>query len=199
MMEASMLESHAGGEKRKKITFLTSSEYGQANVILAVVYELLLLQTYEIDVASFSPLKKRIQDINKLIPNNAFPARFHTVTGTSALEALAQKNEFIGPFPPGIRGASKTYRITLPAIATAWDEKEYMIGYESCIGILRSTSPDLIVIDPLMSQGLEACKAIARDYVILSPNTFQEICKKQQPLYTQLCRWPAYVLQKGCI
>lgn len=191
MMEVSMAKSHAGGGKRKKITFLTSSEYGQANVILAVVYELLLLQSYEIDVASFSPLEKRIQDVNELVPSNSFPARFHAITGTSALEALARKNEFVGPFRPGIRGASKTYQVTLPAIATTWDEKEYMMGYESCIDILRSTAPDLIVIDPLMSQGLEACKAISRDCIILSPNTFQEICKKQQPLFTQLCRWPA--------
>lgn len=195
----SVAVSFASGGKPKKITFLTSSEYGQANVILAVVYELLLLQTYEIQVASFKPLEKRIQDINELVLNNAVPARFHIVTGRSALEALTQKNEFIGPFPPGIRGASKTYRITLPAIATTWDEQEYMMGYESCIDILRFTSPDLIVIDPLMSQGLEACKAVSRDCVVLSPNTFQEICKKQQPLFTQLCRWPAYVSPKGIL
>ncbi|KUJ12323.1 UDP-Glycosyltransferase/glycogen phosphorylase [Mollisia scopiformis] len=191
-MESSLLSPHTyTGGKRKKITFFTSSEYGQANVILAVVYELLLLQAYEIDIASFAPLKNRIQDINALVSNNSSPARFHTVTGLSALEALTAKKEFIGPYRPGIRGASDTYRVTLPAIATTWDENDYMTGLESCINILRSISSDLIVVDPLMSQGLEACKALSRNYVVLSPNTFQEICKKQQPLFTQLCRWPA--------
>lgn len=181
------------GGKRKNIVFLTHSEYGQANVILAVVYELLLLQQYDVEVASFAPLKPRIKDINELVPNNAFPANFHTVTGLSLMEALRAKGEFIGPYPPGIKGASDTYRVTIPAIATTWDETEYMAGLESCIDILRSTSPDLIVVDPFMSQGLEACKALSRNYIVLSPNTFQEICKKQQPMFTQLCRWPACV------
>jgi hypothetical protein len=180
-------------ETRKRITFLTNSEYGQANVILAVVYELLLLQAYDIDVASFAPLKDRIRDINQLVPDNDLPARFHIVTGLSYLEAFTAKNVLIGFDRPGIRGAANTYKATLPAIATLWDEEEYMAGLESCIEILRSTSPDIIVVDPLMSQGLDACQSLSRNCVVLSPNTFQEICKKQQSLFTQLVRWPAYV------
>lgn len=176
---------------RKRITFLTSSEHGQANVVLAVVYELLLLQKYDIDVASFAPLKDRIHDINQLVPNNDLPARFHTVTGLSFLEALTAKNVLIGSDRPGIRGAANTYRATLPAIATVWDEEDYMAGMESCIEILHSTSPDLVVIDPFMSQALDACKSLSRTCVILSPNTFQEICRKQQPFFTQLFRGPA--------
>ncbi|KAI9744297.1 MAG: hypothetical protein M1818_002449 [Claussenomyces sp. TS43310] len=89
-----------GGEettrKRKKIIFLTSSEYGQANVVLAVAYEMLLLQQHEIHVASFTPLKGRIKDLNESIPDNHVPAAFHTVFGPSALEALISKNESIG-------------------------------------------------------------------------------------------------------
>lgn len=192
MKRASSISEPSEGEgKRKRITFVTSSEYGQANVILAVVYELLLLQQYEIDVVSFAPLKNRVRDVNQLVSNNKSPARFHIVTGQSALEALAAKNEFIGPYPPGVKGALKTYKVTLPSIATTWDESDYMAGYESCLDILRSIVPDLIVIDPIMSQGLEACKALSRDYIVLSPNTFQEICRKQQPLFTQLCKFPA--------
>jgi hypothetical protein len=82
--------------KQKKVAFLTSSEYGQANVILAVAYEMLLLQQHEIHVASFSPLKARIKSLNELVPDNHVPAIFHTVFGPSALEALIAKDEFIG-------------------------------------------------------------------------------------------------------
>ena len=82
--------------KQKKIIFLTSSEYGQANVILAVAYEMLRLQQHEIHVSSFAPLKDRIKHLNELIPDNHVPATFHTVFGTSALEALTLKDEFIG-------------------------------------------------------------------------------------------------------
>jgi hypothetical protein len=45
---------------REKIIFLTSSEYGQANVVLAVAYELLLRQEHDIHIASFAPLEGRV-------------------------------------------------------------------------------------------------------------------------------------------
>ena len=177
----------------KKILFFTSSEYGQANVILAVAYELLLRREYEVHVASFAPLKGRIKDLNELaVTDDSTAAVFHAVPGPSALEALAVKDDFIGPYPPGIRGAVDTYRVTLPAMATTWDERGYMLGYESCIHILQAISPDIIVVDPLFSQGLEACTKLSRNCVVLSPNTFQEILRKRQPLSRlQFLRYPA--------
>ena len=87
----------------KKIIFLTDSEYGQANVILAAAYEILLLQQHEVHVASFAPLKDRINSLNELVPDNHVPAIFHTVFGPSALEALVAKNEFIGESRSGKR------------------------------------------------------------------------------------------------
>lgn len=177
----------------KKILFLTSSEYGQANVILAVAYELLLRREYEIHIASFAPLSGRIKDLNELAKTcGSIPAVFHTVPGPSALEALSAKDEFVGPYPPGIRGAIDTYRVTLPAMAAAWDENEYMLGYESCVYILQSLKPDMVIVDPLFSQGLEACTQLSWKCVILSPNTFQEILRKRQPLSRfQFSRYPA--------
>ena len=182
----------ASNEPPKKILFLTSSEYGQANVILAVAYELLLLEQYEIHIASFAPLAKRIPDLNRLAScSNGIPAVFHTVAGPSAMESLLAKDEYIGPFRPGIKGAVDTYRITLPAMATSWDGPEYMVGYESCLKIIREVDPDILVIDPLMSQGLEVCNVLSRNCIVLSPNTFKDILAKQQPVFHNLCRIPA--------
>jgi hypothetical protein len=155
--------------QRKKILFLTSSEYGQANVILAVAYELLLRQGYEIHI----------------------PATFHTIAGPSLSQCLEQKDEFIGPYPPGIRGALKTYRVTLPSMATAYNEAQYMAGYESCLKIVSSVESDLIVVEPMLDQGLDACKKLSRRYVVLSPNTFQELLRYKQPKHKILCRNPA--------
>ena len=95
----------------RKIIFLTSSEYGQANVILAVAYELLLLQQHEIHVASFAPLTGRIKSLNELVPDNHIPATFHPVFGPSALEALISKDEFIGE-----SGLRRDDRALIPAI-----------------------------------------------------------------------------------
>lgn len=179
----------------KNVLFYTNSEYGQANVILAVAYELLIRQKYNVHIASFAPLKNRIPELNNLAllksDGKASAATFHTVVGPSAQEALLARDEFIGPFPPGIHGATDCYRTTLPAMATTWEVSLYMSGYLSCLDILDSVSPDLIVCDPLMSQGLEACNARSRDCVVLSPNTFRDIMAKQQPMFPSFFRYPA--------
>ncbi|TVY20796.1 Glycosyltransferase sdnJ [Lachnellula arida] len=170
------------GSGLKKILFLTSSEYGQANVILAVAYELLLRREYQVHLASFAVLEDRIRELNELAAtDNSTAAVFHTVTGPSSSEALVARDKFIGPFPPGIRGALDTYRVSLPAMANAWDEREYMLGYESCVHILQTVDPDIIVADPLFLQGLDACLKISPKCVVLSPNTFQDILRKRQP------------------
>ena len=181
----------------KRVLFFTCSEYGQANVILAVAYELLLRQKFDVHIASFAPLKNRIPELNEQAAfdsdEKAGAATFHLVHGPSAQEALLARDEFIGPFPPGVRGAIDCYRTTLPAMATTWEWNVYMSGYTCCLNILDTVHPDLIVCDPLMSQGLEACNTMSRDCVILSPNTFREIMAKQQPVFPTFFRYPAFV------
>lgn len=75
-------------------------------------------------------------------------------------------------------------------MATGWDIAQYMVGYQSCMEILRSVDADQIVIEPGLFQGLDACKTLSRKYVVLSPNTFQEILRYQQPKFNLLCRNP---------
>lgn len=187
--------SSSDQREHKKILFFTSSEYGQANVILAVAYELLLRREYQVHFASFAILENRIRELNELAAtDDSTAAVFHTIPGASSAEALNAKDEFIGPYPAGIRGALDTYRVTLPAMANTWDEREYMLGYESCIHILHAVNPDIIVADPLFSQGLDACLKMSRKCVVLSPNTFQDILRKRQPLSRlQFFLYPAYV------
>jgi hypothetical protein len=179
-----------GPPRRKRILFLTSSEYGQANVILAVAHELLLRQEHDIHIASYPSLQGRVKDLNALVPSNTSPATFHIVAEPSLSQCLEQKNEFIGPYRPGIRGALKTYRVTLPAMVTGWGISEYMVGYQSCVEILRGLDANLIVIEPGMFQALDACKTLSRNYVVLSPNTFQEILRYRQSKFNLFCRNP---------
>ncbi|KAL2069622.1 hypothetical protein VTL71DRAFT_14301 [Oculimacula yallundae] len=177
--------------KPKRILFFTSSEYGQANVILAVASELLILQQYEVHIASFEPLRSRIDELNKsLSSQDGIHAVFHSIPGPAALDSLLAKNGFIGPYSPGIRGALKTYKITLPAMATTWTEAEYMASYKRSLEIILSVEPNIIVVDPLMSQGLEACNTMSRKRVVLSPNTFLELLRKQQSTFAQFFRIP---------
>jgi hypothetical protein len=99
--------------EQKRVLFLTASEYGEANVVLAVAYELLLRQKYEVHIGSFSPLQSRVEELNSLaaIPN---PAVFHTVAGPSINEILTARDDFFGPYPPGIRGAIDSFKLLYP-------------------------------------------------------------------------------------
>jgi hypothetical protein len=179
---------------QKKVLFLTASEYGEANIVLAVAYELLLRQKYEVHIGSFSPLKSRVEELNSLAA--AAPcseAVFHTVAGPSMNEILAARDDFFGPYPPGIRSAVYSFNITVPVIATAWDGPQYMVGHDSCLEIIRSVKPDLFIVGSLMNQGQDACQTLQMKCVILSPNKFREILMKQQPVLCQFCRYPACV------
>lgn len=176
---------------RKSILLLTSSEYGSSNVVLAVVSELVLLQKYDIHIASFKPLHHRIKQLNKSIPSNGFPVTFHLVTGSSAFEALSTKNRYIGPYTPGIRGTKDTHKITMPAVLNTWEGSEYVAGYKSCLKIICSVNPNIVVIEPSFSQGLEACEKLSYKCVILSSNTFHDLSYQQQSLPSRLLRIPA--------
>lgn len=178
----------------KRVLFLTASEYGEANVVLAVAYELLLRQKYEVHIGSFSPLEPRIKELNtfatSVVSNQAV---FHTIAGPSADEILKARDDFFGPYPPGIRGAINSFKVTIPVIATAWDGPGYMVGYKSCLEVIHNVKPDLLVVGSLMNQGQDACQTLHKKYVVLSPNTFREILSKQQPILSQLLTYPACV------
>lgn len=170
----------------------TSSEYGQANVILAVAHELLLLCEYEVHIASFKAFRSRINELNHSIPKNIHPAIPHRVSGMPITETLVAKNQFIEPYSPSIKGALSTYKITMPALANTWEGPEYIAGFKTCLSILCSVNPNLVVAEPLMCQGLEACETLNYKCVVLSPNTFQDMFRRRQSLPTQLLRIPAF-------
>lgn len=188
----------------KKIFFFTSSEHGQCQVVLAVAHELLLLQKYEIHIMSFGPLAKRIVELNDAVttilskgPTSSdsplSQATFHTIPGLASLDALSKKSPEIGPHGPGISGAIFLYTVIVPAVFKTWNGPEYMAGYDACLATLKSVNPDLIVAEPLICQGLEACKFLGRGYVVLSPNTFKDVLKKDQSLWARLTKIPALV------
>jgi hypothetical protein len=50
---------------RKSILFLTNSEHGQANPQLAVAWELLLPDEYDVHIGSYWALAQRVESLNK--------------------------------------------------------------------------------------------------------------------------------------
>jgi hypothetical protein len=47
------------------VLLMTSSEYGQANLLLAITYELLQCPNLDIHMASFSPPESRVCDLQE--------------------------------------------------------------------------------------------------------------------------------------
>ncbi|KAK6001619.1 hypothetical protein QM012_002950 [Aureobasidium pullulans] len=182
-------------EKRRSLLFVTNSELGQASVVLAVAYEFLLRPEYEVHIASFPALQDHVDQLNdmasRLSNGVSKTARFHPLAGKSMKEVAPPGTEFLDLHAPGISGAVFAYDNVLPATFAPWHGTEYMIGYSSTLEIIKETCPELVVVDPLFSQGVDACNAIDQKCMILSPNTLKELVLDRQPSGGALWKFPA--------
>ncbi|KAL9109104.1 MAG: hypothetical protein Q9227_006195 [Pyrenula ochraceoflavens] len=159
--------------KSKRVLFFTNSELGQATVCLAVAHEFLLRPQYDVHIASFTALEESVSALNtraaELSGGSASTATFHTIAGKSMKEAAGRKTEFVEMHPPGFEGALYAYERVLPATFASWNGPEYMIGYSSCVDTLGGVQPDIVVIDPLLSQAIDACNELGTKYLLRSP------------------------------
>ncbi|KAI4847252.1 UDP-glucoronosyl and UDP-glucosyl transferase family protein [Aureobasidium sp. EXF-8845] len=159
-------------EKRRSILFVTNSELGQASVILAVAHELLLRPGYKVHIASFPALQTEVEELNattaRLSNGACSTARFHCLAGKSMKEVAPPGTEFLDLHAPGMAGALFAYDSVLPATFAPWHGTEYMIGYGSTTEIIDETSPELVIIDPLFSQGVDALVELCGNFLQLN-------------------------------
>ena len=97
---------------RKSILIFANSEYGQSNVMLAVVYELLFQGEFDIHIASFPSLKQRLNELlATLTSKEATRLTFHGLPGRAMLEVVNSQrgDEFGKPHRPGIQGSIESY------------------------------------------------------------------------------------------
>ena len=80
---------------RRTILFLTNSEYGEANVIIAVSHELLKRGNCDVHIASYAALSKRITDLRDgafgAVPKETTSITLHPFTGLSMHETRKKK------------------------------------------------------------------------------------------------------------
>ena len=169
----------------KKVLFFTNSEHGQANVVLATA-QALIERGCDIHIASFSPLAARIEEITG--------ATFHEIHGESMMQALrnhfSEESQLI--HGTGVREATRMYPLLMNAVCV-WEGDEYIKGYLSAKKIIEDVEPDIIVIERLSAQAMDACKKLGRKYVLLSPVTYKETLVAVQPWGYGIWGWPAYV------
>lgn len=167
----------------KKILLLTNSERGQANVVLATAHAL-IDRGCLVHVASFSPLAARVAEIKS--------ATFHLLHGEAMVEAahhrFSKESELM--HGTGVREATRMYP-KLMDLACVWEGDEYIRGYQSARKIIEAVDPDVVVVEKMCAQAADACNALGRRFVCLSPVSFKETLVGVQPWGYGLWGWPA--------
>lgn len=184
---------------KQKLLFLTNSEHGAANVHLAVSYEILVAhQDVEVHYVSFPRMEKHVQVISDLasksMPNVKMqPIIFHSLSGPTITETISQQIKM--PFcdavthPPGVAGAIKSYQ-SLSAFAAGWTGEQHLKLYAEIASCIRDINPALVVLDPVLIPGVEACRDLKMKHVILSPNGMQSLLASIQPQGAVLWKYP---------
>jgi hypothetical protein len=180
---------------KKSILFFTNSESGQANIVLATAYELLSYGNVDVHIASFASLENRVSDLKAgaygSIPSNT-SITFHAIVGLSMAEVIIRNFDANTlAHACGIKAAVLQYPL-VARLVTSWTANEYVQGYRSCLEIIKTVDPDVIVVEALCAQGREACVNLDRDYLILSPNSFREHSPPENMLKS-MATYPALV------
>lgn len=99
-----------------KVLFVTNSESGQANSILALALELLTRPSVEVHVGSFPPLKARVEKLDSKL-------NFHILDGLTVMESIATKGAGMDTamHPPGYK-CPEVYRSAFVAVLTFWED-----------------------------------------------------------------------------
>ncbi|EOO03753.1 putative diacylglycerol acyltransferase family protein [Phaeoacremonium minimum UCRPA7] len=201
-------------ENRKALLFFTNSEWGQANVILATIHEFLVRDRYEIHLASYSPLKKRVQELF-ITHANSYPRpftvaftdeertlsledkverpslTFHTIPGLSVAETCHRDHiAHTLPHAPGFKGAVASYR-RLAEFFIRYTVDEYMETENYAKQTILTVKPALVLAEQGCNPGIDACNELGIPFSILSPNSFKDFEQYLQPRLAILWKYPA--------
>ncbi|MCJ1306440.1 hypothetical protein MMC25_000082 [Agyrium rufum] len=193
---------------KKKVLLMTCSEYGQSNVVLALADELLARNQVSVHVASFAALKPRISELSaasttsaygntsqsplSTAPNHASVAEFHLLPGPSMVDGLMFNGGLSTlEHAPGLRagGAMKAFSYAHDVLIP-WKAADYLATCETCMKIIEDLKPDLIVVDTLLSQGVDACRNLGRSYMIITPLGINETAKYALTRWGSKLRYP---------
>lgn len=160
---------------KKTILHLTNSEYGQAQVHLAVAYALSHSSSpFSIHIASFPALRPRLSDfgttLSSLGPNG--PLHFHTLPGPSmSTTFFAPSNVPLTMIPPGTHGVRHALAAgrQLHTLGAAPSGPEWMVLVEGALDVIKEVKPNLVLMDPLFYPGIDACKLLGQRFIELVP------------------------------
>lgn len=186
--------------KTKSVLFLTNSEYGQAQVHLAIAHELLVRSDLQVHFASFPALHSGVCELQKLHPSN--PIRFHPINeGPSTTEAMS-KNELHGwenlSHPCGIAHAVKALT-KLPYLLSPRGWEGHFAIYQRCAQIIKDIEPSMVVVDCHFNAGVDMCRNWSNGeggermkYILINPVDLIHMVGMVQPSLGAFWKYPAF-------
>ena len=195
--------------RAKKILFVTNSESGQANTILAMALEATTRPHVEVHIASFQALKRRVEKLSPKI-------HFHQLNGKDMLEMMAERglSEETLPHPPTTKSYAP-YGQSMGIVLTGWDGEcafcfllrmgvvtnmrrffglAYLRLCDNIKKIIEGVDPDTVVVDCLLNAGFDACISLNQKFVTSSPNTPMDLARESQPWLRGFWHYPMFVL-----
>lgn len=176
--------------------FLSNSEHGLANVLLATSHALIVDHPdIKVSFVTFPKLAKDITTINKFASQrNAAvqPITFYPLAGPSYTNALDLHDFQIRDVfqAPGIAGLSQFLR-NLQIFLMPWSAPDYLSLYKEVLTLLSEIDPLIVAVDPIFGPGLDAVRANGRNHVIISPNALKDNFAIEQGLGRWLWEYPA--------
>lgn len=172
----------------RDIVFLTNSELGQCNVALAVAEEFLRRGDFRVHMASFRALAPMVEELNERA-GAAQPAEFHEIWGPSMTDLASRSSIGLLYHRPGLKGAVEGFTKVRTAMSN-WRSSEYAKAYRTCIEILEKIRPAVVVVDPILHVGLDACETTRMRRVVLWPVPMKDVVILHQPKAGILWKYP---------
>jgi hypothetical protein len=97
---------------------------------------------------------------------------------------------------PGVKGATQGFQKVATAMRN-WRPSEYQKAYKSCLEMIDELRPDVVVVDPLLYVGLDACRAAKARVAVLWPVPLKDMVVAIQPKAGMLWKYPVYVIPFG--
>lgn len=185
-----------------KILFLTNSDFGQANVVLAVAHALLVRHgpDVEIHIASFGSLGDPVSKTSEFaLQTSGKPGTrriiFHEIDGISWGPAawrpevgFVEINDQVPNFSNALRAV-----LAIPAVMLPWRPEEFLDIYRQLEGIISKVKPDVTVADVLLTPATTLCHYLSLNWVVLAPNTIKDFALPSQPGLAMLWKYPLCV------
>jgi 2-acylglycerol O-acyltransferase 1 len=177
-----------------RILLLCNAEHGQANIMLAVAYELLRRQDVELHFCSFPVLKKRFDKL--LLDHNGICGRtaserafFHELSGPTVTEVFLRCGKRGPVHATGVKGCIQGLSNVFEDY-WGWEESEYVATYESCAQVISRIGPDLVVIDYFFLPGRDAVQNQKGKYCLMNTTSLSHIVLGLQPKHAWVWKYP---------